>query len=181
LGEEEPLPRNLWLAALSLASFSSIARAAEPAPPPLGDRKVTLLGGAGLATGGGLGVQAEMYFKGDRFSAFAGVGSPSELKGEETVSASGAGVTGGLRVYAGGRVHRGFLEAAVGPVGLEWGDGDWRPMYGPAFQAGWQMTRPGGFTLVLSGGVGHALETDFADGFTDAVVSFGLGYTWRRK
>lgn len=176
------MPRNLWLAALSLAWFSSIARAAEPAPPPLGARRVTVQGGAGLATGGGLGLQAEVYFQGDRFSAFAGVGRPSELEGEQTVTASRAGFAGGLRVYTDGRVHRGFLEAAVGPVGLEWDfEDDWRPQYGPALQAGWQMTRPGGFTLTLSAGVGRALDTDWADGSTDAVVSLGLGYTWRRK
>lgn len=176
------MSRNLWLVVLSLASFPSLARAAEPAPAPLGARRVTVLGGAGLATGGGLGLQAELYFQGDRFSAFAGVGRPSELEGEQTVTASGAGFAGGLRVYTGGRVHRGFLEAAVGPVGLEWRpENDRRPLYGPVLQAGWQMTRPGGFTLALSAGVGHALDSDRADGSTDAVVSLGLGYTWRRE
>jgi hypothetical protein len=177
----------LWCA-VSVAAVAQEATPARTPPSPLGSRKLTVLAGGGPATASS-GVQVETYLKGDRFSAFAGVGYSYELDeddGEPVASASGGGVAGGLRVYTDGRIHRGFLEAAYSPIGLElapvgFPQDDLRLMYGPSLQAGWQMTRPGGFTLVLAAGVGHARSTDFVEGFTDPVAFLGLGKTWRRK
>jgi hypothetical protein len=187
------LTRTLTLAVLSLAVSAVAVAAQEPAPvktppPPLGVRKVTVLAGGGVAVAGS-GLQVETYFKGDRLSAFAGVGYTYEIEDgedDDVVSASGGGAAGGLRVYTDGRIHRGFLEAAYSPLGLEtapigFPKDELRLMYGPSLQAGWQMTRPGGFTLVLAAGVGRARGNDFVDGFTDAVAFLGLGKTWRRK
>ena len=192
--QEETLTRTATLAILTLAA-SAIVAAQEPAPvktppPPLGVRNVTALAGGGVATAGS-GLQVEKYFKGDRLSVFAGVGYSYELEDEDKddediVSASGGGVAAGLRVYTGGRIHRGFLEVAYSPLGYEtafegFPQDQLRLMYGPSVQAGWQMTRPGGFTLVLSAGVGHARATDNVEGFADAAAFLGLGKTWRQK
>jgi hypothetical protein len=187
------LLKHVALAVVTLSVSAVTVVAQEPAPvktppAPLGARKVTVLAGDGPATAGG-GLQVETYFKGDRFSAFVGVGYTYEIEeddDEAVVSASGGGVAGGLRVYTDGRIHRGFLEAAYSPIGLETASlgfpkDELRLMYGPSLQAGWQMTRPGGFTLVLAAGVGHARDSGFAEGFTDAVAFLGLGKTWRRK
>ncbi|MET0553210.1 MAG: hypothetical protein ABW221_09240 [Vicinamibacteria bacterium] len=146
---------------------------------------MTVLAGLGAATAG-LGVQAEAYFGRDRFSAFGGAGYSPSFDEDGTVYARGAGVSGGLRAYTPGRVHRGYLEVAYGPLAAE-GAPEGFPRdelalaYGPAAQAGWRMTRPGGFTLSLSVGVGHVSDTDLAEGDTDVVAFIGLGKTWRRK
>jgi hypothetical protein len=186
------LTRTVACVLFSVA-VSTVAVAQDPAPartppPPLGTRKITVLAGGGVAVAGS-GLQAEAYFDGDRFSALAGVGYSYEIEDgedDDLVSASGVGLAGGLRVYTDGRVHRGFLELAYSPIGYEtafegFPQDRLRLMYGPSLQAGWQMTRPAGFTLVLAAGVGHARATDDVEGFTDAVAFIGLGKTWRRK
>lgn len=175
--------RKSSLAALSLVLLSTAARAAEPAPP-LGDRKWTVLTGFGVATAN-LGVQAEVHFA-RHFSAFGGFGYLPESEDAEMAEASGAGFAAGLRAYTPGRIHRGFLEVAVSPIAFEQAPigipaEDLSLRYGPAFQAGWQMTRPGGFTLVLSLGMGHVSGDELYESDTGPVAFLGLGYTWRRK
>jgi hypothetical protein len=180
------LQRYLVPAVLAFA-LCAVTAAAQPAEPSLalGRRKVTMLAGLGVATAG-LGLQAETYFGRDRFSAFGGVGYSPSFDEDGTVYARGAGVSGGLRAYTPGRVHRVYLEVAYGPIASE-GAPEGFPRdelalgYGPAAQAGWRMTRPGGFTLSLSFGVGHVSDTDRAAGDTDVVGFIGIGKTWRRN
>jgi hypothetical protein len=176
--------RILLSAALALAWLGKPAFAAEPAPP-LGERRVTVLAGAGVATAG-VGLQAELHFA-RYFSAFGGFGYwPESDEYNDVAEASGAGVAGGLRAYTPGRVHRGFLEVAVSPIAFEQNlvgvpTDDLSLHYGPAVQAGWQMARPGGFTLVLSFGIGHVPGDAEFESETGLVGFIGLGYTWRRK
>lgn len=175
--------RLLSLAALSLAVLPAAAHAADPAPAP-GDRKLTVLGGFGVATAN-VGLQAEVHFA-RHFSAFGGFGYLPESEDGDLAEASGAGFAAGLRAYTPGRIHRGFLEVAVSPIAFEQAPigiptEDLSLRYGPAFQAGWQMTRPGGFTLVLSLGIGHVSGDAQYESDTGPVAFLGLGYTWRRR
>jgi len=173
------LTRTLALAALTLTLSPLGARAAETTPP-LGDRKLAVLAGVGTTTAG-YGLQAELRF-GRHFSAFGGFGYSPESQGEySSRRAEGAGVAGGLRAYTPGRIHQAFVEVAVAPITSEQGTQGLFLRYAPTFQAGWQMTRAGGFTLVLSLGVGHAPANAQLESDTSGVFSIGLGHTWRRK
>lgn len=181
------MQRHLVSAVLSLAACAVTAAAQPPDPSPApGARKMTILAGSGIATAG-TGVQLETYFQGDRLSAFAGVGYSDALEGDDDeVSASGAAVAAGLRAYTRGRVHRGFLELSGAPVAYEkaprgFPQDDLGLLYGPSLQAGWQMTKPRGFTLVLAAGVGYAFGNDAVEGSAHPVAFLGLGKTWRRK
>jgi hypothetical protein len=144
--------------------------------PPV--RVFTVTAGIGNAMGW-LGAQGERYFGPDRLSAFVGAGyTPSLDQGEP----SGPTFAAGLRGYTAGFRHRGFLEASVSQIfteinGLEPG----RRLYGPGLTAGYQYAARGGFTLMLSLGLGYAPGVDNGQSKVGGLVNLGLGYTWRRR
>jgi hypothetical protein len=103
---------------------------------------------------GWLGVQGERYFSGDRLSAFLGVGyTPSVDPGDP----SGVTFAAGLRGFTAGLKHRGFLEASVCQIMTvaSFVEEPYR-LYGPCLQAGYQFASRGGFTAMVSMGLGYA-------------------------
>lgn len=145
---------------------------AQPAPPAT--RTTTLMGGAGNAMGW-FGGQVEVYFSGDRFSAFGGLGYTPALD-----SGDPSGITGaaGLRGYTRGLRHRALLELSISQVAVETGAEDKR-LYGPGLQVGYQYTALGGFTILVSVGVGYAPGTSEQFSPVEALGGLGFGYTWR--
>ena len=157
-------------------------------------RRVTAVAGLGNDMGW-LGVGAEFYFSGGRLSGFGGVGYTPEIdQGDPT----GLTVAAGVRAYTLGIKHRGFVELSFSqlvikgatlalvrdPVGVvsfvvvEEGERH----YGPGIQAGYQYVTAGGFTFLVSAGVGYALGIDESatSSSVQPLVNLGLGYTWRR-
>ena len=158
-----------------IAAPTTAQTGAAPLPPR---PKVTVLGGFGNPMGW-FGGQVERYFAGGRGSVFGGLGYTPSIDG----SWSGVAVAAGARMFTGER-HRLFLEASVSQLAVEApGDpslskGDERS-YGPGLSAGYQLAKPGGFTLMVSAGVGHTVGG--ASHLQGTVVLFGLGFghTWR--
>jgi hypothetical protein len=154
------------------------AQATDAAPAPL--RIVTITAGIGNSMGW-FGLQGERYFARDRLSAFLGAGyTPSIDEGDP----SGATFAAGIRGFTAGLKHRGFLEASVSQIFIESGFVE-RPrrLYGPGLAAGYQFASRGGFTLMVSLGLGYApgaeeYESESAFG---GLINLGLGYTWRRR
>ncbi|MDT8368138.1 MAG: hypothetical protein RQ745_02950 [Longimicrobiales bacterium] len=157
---------------------------AQELPEDVRSRRLTVTGGVGNAMGW-LGVQAERYFHRERISAFGGLGyTPST----DTNDANGATFAAGLRGYTPGRNHRGFLELSVSQVAIE--DTvhfdefrrftfDEDRLYGPGASVGYQYAANGGFTLMVSAGVGYAIGADF-DNSLQPLVNLGFGFTRRR-
>ena len=56
-----------------------------------------------------------------------------------------------------------------------------RRFYGPCGQLGYQFASRGGFTFLLSLGVGYALGAEGYENRTQGLAGLGLGYTWRRR
>ena len=152
---------------------------------PPGARRVTATVGTGNSLGW-FGGQGEWYFRGDRLSAFGGLGYNREVDGR---SPSGPAYALGLRGFTDGANHRGFLElsyslvltrstAAViqdgGSSRLQV-EGD--ELYGPGVQVGYQYAADGGFTVLLSAGAGYGIGDDGSD--IAGIGGIGLGYTWR--
>ena len=131
---------------------------------------------------GWLGVAAELYFSGGRFSGFGGLGYTPEIdEGDPT----GLTFAAGARAYTLGIKHRAFAELSFSQVAITsppsfLGGGERH--YGPGIQLGYQHLRPGGFTFMVSAGVGYALGVDeFVTGSSfGPLLNLGLGYTWRR-
>lgn len=152
-------------------------------PPP---REVTILGGFGNAMGW-LGAQAELYFEGDRLSAFAGAGY---LPGGE-LDPRGPAAALGLRAFTAGDNHRAVLGLSVSQIKIEdilvrnSATGDLEQvgshLYGPGLTAGYQYVADSGFTGLISAGLGVALGQDDSidDGPLTAMLNLGLGYTVR--
>jgi hypothetical protein len=131
---------------------------------------------------GWLGLQAERYFAAGRGSVFGGVGYTVEVDR----SWSGVAVAAGARVFTSGDKHRIFLEASVSQLAIELPSdpslpkGDER-VYGPGVQVGYQLTKPKGFTLMLSVGVGHTVGGPSHLQGTAFLGGLGLGHTWRAR
>ena len=137
-------------------------------------RVFTLTPGIGNSMGW-LGMQGERYFHAERLSAFAGLGyMPETNEGYP----EGITLAGGVRGYTPGEHHRGFLELSISQVLVESYPKRARH-YGPGVQAGYQLTTSGGFTLMISGGVGYALGMPAGSSSVGGLFGLGIGYTWR--
>jgi len=147
---------------------------ADAAPPR--QRVATLTAGTGNALGW-FGVQGERYWR-DRYSGFIGLGYTPAI---ELDYPSGATFAAGVRAYAGGYRHRGFLELSLSQLVLErsFGD-DKRRLYGPGLQAGYQWAASRGFTLMVSLGVGYAPSVREGESQVGPLGGLSFGYTWRR-
>lgn len=124
---------------------------------------------------GWIGVQGEVHLADERLSAFGSLGfTPAIL---EVGDPSGLSYAVGARGYTRGRRHRVFLEASWRQVGVGLG----KLLHGPGFQVGYQFTAPRGFTLLVSGGAGYAVDAR-EPGSPDRLrllMSLGIGHTWR--
>ena len=151
-------------------------------------RKATLLTGAGNDLGW-LGAQGELYFAGDRFSAFGGLGYTPEVDG----GPAGPTFALGLRAFTAGLRHRGFLELSLSQIATVSGGFDPSPTsvelqsagqryYGPGALVGYQYAAKSGFTAMGSIGVGWAPAlSDSPSGVSGVkgLLNIGVGYTWR--
>ena len=144
-------------------------------------RQVTAVAGVGNDMGW-LGVGAEFYFSGGRLSGFGGIGYTPEIDpGDPT----GPTFAAGVRAYTLGIKHRGFAELSFSQVAISTRPaflGGGERHYGPGIQIGYQYVRAGGFTFMVSGGVGYALGVDesVTSSSVQPLLNLGLGYTWRR-
>jgi hypothetical protein len=143
-------------------------------------RATSLLFGVGNALGW-LGGQGEKYFHGDRVSVFFGLGYTIST---EEGCPSGVTAAAGARVFTSGRSHRALLELSISQIATEIQivDGEKYPgsrRYGPGVQVGYQFVSRGGFTALLSGGVGYALGASPGLSRTHGVANLAIGYTWR--
>ena len=151
----------------------------QAASPWAGQRKriVTVTAGTGNALGW-LGLQAERYWASDRASAFVGAGYTPEI---EAGDPSGPTFAAGVRGFTPGYKHRGFLELSVSQLVLVYGPAEERSrLYGPGLQAGYQFVSAGGFTLMLSLGLGYAPGVPEGASEVGGIGGLSLGYTWRR-
>jgi len=176
--------KNDRLAAVVLISgvISAPCLAQERLPDPeVGpkSRTVSLVAGLGNSVGG-FGASIEKYFAQTRLSAFVGLGYIPEVDDYP----SGVAGAVGIRGYTGGRKHRGFAELSVSPIAVErfWSrrERDGAFLYGPSVQAGYQLLTTGGFTFLISAGVGYVLGVSAQSAATQAVGGLGFGYTWQR-
>lgn len=167
---------------LAVWPVHSLAQDTEPPSSP-GQRTVTILVGMGESTGG-IGFQAERYFRHERFSVFGGLGYYPSF---ETGDPSGLAVAAGARAFiTTGKKHRAFLELSVLPTAVNRYYVPEKPegqmAYGPAFQVGYQYTARDGFTFMGSIGLHYAIGIDYPTDYTHLYLTstIGLGYTWRR-
>jgi hypothetical protein len=175
--------RSIFSAVL-LVGLAGAARA-QDAPAPAGERRAAVTVGFGNDLGW-LGAMGEKYFAGGRKSLFAGIGYLPEIDDGEEVSASGPAFAAGVRAYTGGEVHRAFVEASVSAVSYEtaptgFPTGDLSIRYGPGIQVGYQRAARGGFTFVVSSGIGLTLGETHGDSRAAWTAGIGLGKTWRRR
>ena len=151
----------------------------QEASPWAGQRKriATITAGTGNALGW-LGLQGERYWARDRLSAFVGAGYTPEIDAGDP---SGPTFAAGLRGFTPGYKHRGFLELSVSQLALVYGSAEeGRRLYGPGLQAGYQFVTAGGFTLMLSLGLGYAPGVPEGESEVGGMGGLSLGYTWRR-
>ena len=160
--------------AVTLASPVWVA--AQDAP------KASVLAGFGNALGW-IGGQVEGYAAQGRVSGFAGFGYMPNI-----VSDEGDGFAGalGIRAFTAGSRHRGLLEVSLSvlsnTVSSTFGGDvlDESRNYGPGIAVGYQFIGNGGFTIMLTGGVGlDDEEFDPQGSKFQATLGIGLGYTWR--
>ena len=160
--------------ALTLASPVWVS--AQDAP------KASVLAGFGNALGW-IGGQVEGYVAQGRVSGFAGFGYMPNL-----VFDGGDGFAGalGLRAFTAGNRHRGLLEVSLSALSSTvtstfGGDIlDEGRNYGPGIAAGYQFIGGGGFTMMLTGGVGlDDQELDPQGSNLQPTLGIGVGYTWR--
>jgi hypothetical protein len=140
-------------------------------------RLVSVTAGTGNALGW-LGLQGERYWSRGRVSTFLGIGYTPEI---DPGDPSGPTFAAGVRGFTPGFKHRGFLELSVSQLALVYGPAEEpRRLYGPGLQAGYQFASAGGFTIMLSLGVGYA--PGMPEGLSDVggMGGLSLGYTWRR-
>lgn len=140
-------------------------------------RVATVTAGTGNALGW-FGLQGERYWR-DRYSGFIGIGYTPSIDGYP----SGPAFAAGVRSYAGGYRHRGFLELSFSQLVLfrpAGDDDDGRRIYGPGLQAGYQLATAGGFTAMVSLGVGYAPTVPEGNDEVGLMGGLSFGYTWRR-
>ena len=162
--------------ALTLASPVWVA--AQDAP------KASVLAGFGNALGW-IGGQVEGYAAQGRVSGFAGFGYMPELLSDE-VDGFVVGALG-IRAFTSGNRHRGLLEVSLSALSTSvlstFGGGeilDKRVNYGSGIAVGYQFIGDGGFTIMLTGGVGlDDQKLDPQGSKLQPTVGIGLGYTWR--
>lgn len=132
----------------------------------------------------GLGLSVEKYLGDSPFSVFAGAGYIFDAY--DGRGARGTGVAGGFRAYSRGRKHRIFGELSFAPVAVEVapegsGQRGQAISYGPGASVGYNLVSRGGFTLLISAGVGQAITGPGYVHSTKFVSSLALGHTWRRR
>jgi hypothetical protein len=161
---------------LAVLGATSSLRAQETGPGA-SVPSVTVLAGVGNAMGW-FGAQAERYVARGRLSGFAGLGyTPSWDPGDP----SGVTVAGGLRGFTRGRRHRGLLELSVCQVAVYTSSlGNDARRYGPGVQAGYQYVSRGGFSFLVSLGLGYSIETPAGFNAVQPLFGLGFGYTWRQ-
>lgn len=120
---------------------------------------------------GWLGGQAEYYAR-DRLSIFTGLGHTLLVDKDDP---SGPTVAVGVRGYSAGVNHRGLIELSYSQVSVRAPPGD--RLYGPGLQVGYQHVTDGGFTFLMSVGVG--IEMDDGAAGTRELTGVSVGYTWR--
>ena len=140
-------------------------------------RVITITAGTGNALGW-LGLQGERYWARDRVSTFIGIGYTPEI---DPGDPSGPTFAAGVRGFTPGYKHRGFLELSVSQLALVIGPPEeQRRLYGPGLQAGYQFASAGGFTAMLSLGLGYAADVPEGESKVGGMGGLSLGYTWRR-
>ena len=78
--------------------------------------------------------------------------------------------------------HRGFLALSLSQLATETGAVENpRRFYGPGLEAGYQYVARGGFTFMVSLGLGWAPGVAEGEREVGEVLALGLGYTWRRQ
>ncbi len=165
-----------WLLTAPTEDYKSVkARtAADPLPK---QRVVTATVGIGNAMGW-FGGQAEKYLGAGTVSLFGGLGYTPPI---DAGDAHGVTAAVGMRAYTSGFRHRGFAEVSFSQLAVEAACfADCRRLYGPGFQVGYQYAARGGFTLLVSLGVGYALGTRDGQQKVGELAGLGVGYTWRR-
>ncbi len=177
------LAKRLVLIA-GIMAWGGTALSQEDPEPDAADRlrATSVVFGVGNAMGW-LGGQGERYFKGDRVSIFFGLGYTLSV---EDGYPSGVTLAAGARLFTPGRTHRAFLEGSVSQIATEvWTiDGEKYPgsrRYGPGVQVGYQYVSRGGFTALLSAGIGYAVGASPGLSRTGGSANLGLGYTWLRN
>ena len=167
------MPRLLLVILLVSIPLPLAGQAADSLGARIRVATVTAGSGNSLAW---FGVQGERYWH-DRYSGFIGLGYTPSLDDYP----SGPTFAAGVRGYAGGYRHRGFLELSVSQLVLfrDLGDGA-RRLYGPGLQAGYQLATRGGFTAMVSAGLGYAPTVPEGEDEFGWMGGLSLGYTWRR-
>jgi len=164
----------LGLVCLGGAGLAQAQAAPDSLPRP---RSLSVTAGIGNAMGW-LGLQGEKYLAQSRLSLFLGAGyTPAADEGD----AKGAAFATGIRGFTPGIKHRGFLELSISQVAVQQFCFDaCHRYYGPGLQAGYQFVSRGGFTLMLSAGIGVLFDPRPGDDRVGGLGGIGLGYTWRR-
>ena len=164
------------LVMILLASLALPLAAQAPDPLATRLRVATITAGTGNALGW-FGVQGERYWR-DRYSGFIGLGYTPAIEDDYP---SGATFAAGVRGFTGGFRHRGFLELSFSQLVLvrSFGD-DKRRIYGPGLQGGYQWAAAGGFTAMVSIGVGYAPSVPEGTDEVGLLAGPSFGYTWRR-
>lgn len=149
----------------------------EPTVPVSSPRVVTVTAGTGNALGW-FGIQGERYWGRERFSVFLGAGYTPAIEDYP----SGPSFAAGVRGFTPGYKHRGFLELSLSQLVLVSGPPEVRGrLYGPGLQAGYQFVSAGGFTLMVSLGLGYAPDVPEGESEVGGMGGLSFGYTWRRK
>ena len=169
-----PLAPTLMLAVTLAAPAPVVAQAAAR---EIREPLVTVTAGVGNAMGW-FGAQAERYFSHGRLSAFGGLGYTPRV---DAFDPEGVTLAAGVRGYTAGLKHRGFAEASVCQVGILSDPEQPSRFYGPCGQLGYQFASRGGFTALLSVGVGYAVGAASHLNRGQGLLGLGLGYTWRRR
>lgn len=135
-----------------------------------------------LANPSTLSLTGDYYFAGRRASAFVGLGYIPDGWRDHGVSGPTAAV--GVRIYKGDSPrNRSFLQLGFSEVSPERqiAGPDKEPaelegevFYGPTLDAGLRFVSRGGFTAIITAGLGVGLP----DGFLSYRISYGAGYTW---
>ena len=170
-----PLVRTLLLV---LLPWAPVAGQEPTATPPVQPRVASLTAGLGNVMGW-FGLHGEGYFARERLSGFVGLGyTPSVDPGDP----SGPTFAIGLRGFTTGIKHRGFLALSLSQLALETGAVENpRRFYGPGLEAGYHYVARGGFTFLVSLGLGVAPGVPEGEKEVGEVLALGLGYTWRRR